>query len=80
MCRAVVLELKADSALAEILLRAPGRALMTVRPTICPGDDPRRLPLIADDRVLDRDRRLIVTMPETVEATAEEPAPALQAA
>jgi hypothetical protein len=29
---------------------------------------------------LDRDERLIVTVPETVEATAEDLAPALQAA
>jgi hypothetical protein len=38
------------------------------------------LTVINAHQVLDRDGRLIVTVPETVEATAEDLAPALQAA
>jgi uncharacterized protein YuzE len=38
------------------------------------------LTVICARQVLDRDGRLIVTVPETVEATAEDLAPALQAA
>ena len=38
------------------------------------------LTVINARQVLDRDGRLIVTVPETVEATAEDLAPALQAA
>jgi len=38
------------------------------------------LTVINARHVLDRDSRLIVTVPETVEASAEELAPALQAA
>ena len=38
------------------------------------------LTVINARRVLDRDGRLIVTVPETVEATAEDLAPALHAA
>jgi hypothetical protein len=38
------------------------------------------LTIINARQVLDRDGRLIVTVPETVEATAEDLAPALQAA
>jgi uncharacterized protein YuzE len=38
------------------------------------------LTIINAKHVLDRDGRLILTVPETVEASADEPAPALQAA
>jgi uncharacterized protein YuzE len=38
------------------------------------------LTIINAKHVLDRDGRLVVTVPETVEASADEPAPALQAA